>query len=492
MSTTETKQEKATEELKKAIEGLPEKTIEESTKEPIKNSKKIILGIIISFCILLAIYFGITKYFTNHFYFGSEINSINVSGKTAEEAKIAVEAKLQNYTLNLKERGGKSEQIKAGDVGLKCNPDQDFNKLKDTQDPYKWFLTPFNTKSYKMTIGLSYNNNRLKEKVDKLSGISSDSIVEPKNPSFQFENNKYVIINEVLGNKVNKDTLFSNVVNSMLNGKTEINLESAGCYINPQYTSKSNKTLEVQDILNKYVSSKITYNIRGSKETLDGSMINKWLKVDENLQITFDIKKIKSYFYTLSNTYDTVGKTRTFVTTSGSSINISGGDYGWSIDSNKEAQNLIKNIENGKTITKEPAYIQTSFVNSNSNNDIGTTYVEINLEMQHLWFYKNGSLVVQGDIVSGNVSSNHSTPTGIYSLKYKERDTKLKGQDYDSPVSFWMPFNEGIGIHDANWRDTFGGNIYQTQGSHGCINSPYDLASTIFNNIDQGTPIICY
>ena len=129
-----------------------------------------------------------------------------------------------------------------------------------------------------------------------------------------------------------------------------------------------------------------------------------------------------------------------------------GGDYGWSINRAKETKALIIAIKEGQTIAKEPAYIQTAL--SHGNNDIGNTYVEINLTKQHLWFYKNGALIAQGDIVTGNVSSNHKTPEGIYKLKYKQRDAVLRGSDYASPVTFWMPFNGGIGIHDASWRSS--------------------------------------
>ena len=100
--------------------------------------------------------------------------------------------------------------------------------------------------------------------------------------------------------------------------------------------------------------------------------------------------------------------------------------------------------------------------------------------------------MTHGPIVTGNVKAGNSTPSGIYILKYKQRDTILRGADYASPVTFWMPFNGGIGIHDASWRSTFGGDIYKTNGSHGCINCPYYLAKDIFNNISLGTPIICY
>ena len=114
------------------------------------------------------------------------------------------------------------------------------------------------------------------------------------------------------------------------------------------------------------------------------------------------------------------------------------------------------------------------------------------MKKQHLWFYKNGSLISQGDVVTGNVSANHTTPGGVYKLKYKEKNAVLRGPGYDAPVSFWMPFNGGIGIHDASWRSEFGGKIYKTGGSHGCINSPYYLAKAIFDNIEAGIPVVCF
>ena len=169
---------------------------------------------------------------------------------------------------------------------------------------------------------------------------------------------------------------------------------------------------------------------------------------------------------------------------------MSGGDYGWIVDKNAETEALMSDIENGQVTTKDLTYTQTA--TSHDANDIGNTYVEISLTTQHLWFYKNGSLVTQGDVVTGNVANNTATPTGVYYIKTKEKNATLKGEDYATPVNYWMPFNGGIGIHDALWRDKFGGTIYQTSGSHGCINSPMDLVTAIYNSIDAGTPVIVY
>ena len=451
---------------------------------------KIIMGIIISLCTLLVIYFGMALYFMNHFYFGSAINSINISGKTVNQVKEQIPSELKAYTLNLKARGGKIEQIKGNDIGLKYNSVGKVQELKDKQNSLEWISVFFNTKDYKMTEEISYDKELLKKIIDKISIFNNSNIIEPKNPDLKYTDNGYIIIAGVKGNKINKDVLYDKVGKAILNDESTIDLESINCYVNAQYTSDSPKIVDIKNMLNKYVYSKITYTFGERKEIIDGSIINKWINVDENFGVTFDEKKIKSYLIQLSNTYDTIGKTRDFLTTSGKTIKISGGDYGWSINSTKETQDLIINIKEGQNITREPAYIQTAL--AHNNNDVGNTYVEIDMSKQHLWFYKNGSLVVQGDVVTGNLSSKHSTPSGIYMLKYKQRNTSLKGQDYNAPVSYWMPFNGGIGIHDASWRSVFGGNIYKTNGSHGCINAPYYLAQAVFNNIKEGNPVICY
>ena len=127
-------------------------------------------------------------------------------------------------------------------------------------------------------------------------------------------------------------------------------------------------------------------------------------------------------------------------------------------------------------------------------NVSGDTFVEVDMSKQYLWFYKDGYIVAEGNVVSGNLSENGcATPAGVYSLNNKQRDTNLVGPNYVSPVSFWMPFiKNSIGLHDASWRNEFGGEIYKTSGSHGCVNLPYSLAQSIYSNISVGTPVVCY
>lgn len=455
-----------------------------------KEKNKIVIRIIISISTVLFIYFGLSNYLINHFYFGSTINGINVSGKTVDEVEEEMIYKVQWYKLELQERGGNKEQITASDIGLIYKLEGKIKELKDKQNFSPWIISLPYEREYKIEETVTYDEKLLDDRLNKLSCFDSNNIIEPQNPRFEYKDNEYVILDEVYGNKVNKNILYESVINAIIKEEKTIDFEASNCYENPQYNSNSQEVINTKDILNKYINSQITYTFGDNTEVLDGSIINKWLKINESLEITFDEKEIICYLNKLSDTYDTVGKSREFITSLGTTINIGGGDYGWIINKNEEIQNLIKTIKEGAKITREPIYVQAA--QSRVNNDIGNTYIEINLKRQHLWFYKNGVLLVDGDVVTGNESNNHSTPTGIYKLKYKQKDATLKGADYSTHVNFWMPFNMGIGLHDASWRSTFGGNIYMTNGSHGCVNAPYNLAKTIFNNVQGGSPVICY
>ncbi len=132
-------------------------------------------------------------------------------------------------------------------------------------------------------------------------------------------------------------------------------------------------------------------------------------------------------------------------------------------------------------------------------NDVGSTYAEVDLSNQMMYFVQNGQVVLQSGIVTGNPNKGNGTPQGVYSLAYKALDQVLRGTkkpdgtyEYETPVKFWMPFNGGIGFHDATWQSSFGGSRYQTNGSHGCVNLPYDVAAQLYNLITAGTPVVCH
>ena len=186
-----------------------------------------------------------------------------------------------------------------------------------------------------------------------------------------------------------------------------------------------------------------------------------------------------------------------FKSTARGKVNVYGGNYGYLINQKSEVKQLTKDLKSGKDVTREPVYAQKG-AGRNGNDDISDTYVEVDLTKQHMWYYKNGRLIVDAPFVSGCIKEKTGTIVGTYSLQYKERNATLRGgdeeegTDYESKVSFWMPFFNGYGLHDATWRDEFGGTIYKTNGSHGCINLPYSKAEILFNNISAGCTIVVF
>ena len=233
----------------------------------------------------------------------------------------------------------------------------------------------------------------------------------------------------------------------------------------------------------------ITYTFGDKTEVLNGETISQWLS-DDGSQVTISEEGAAEYVQTLATKYNTAYRAKSLKTSYGPTVTISRGNYGWRINQGEEKTALMAMIQAGKSGEREPVYSQKGA--SHGENDYGDTYVEINLTAQHLFFYKDGKLLVESDFVSGNSSRGWTTPPGAFPLTYKERNATLKGEGYRTPVSYWMPFNGGIGLHDANWRSEFGGTIYKTNGSHGCINLPPSVAKTIYENISQGDPVLCY
>ena len=113
-----------------------------------------------------------------------------------------------------------------------------------------------------------------------------------------------------------------------------------------------------------------------------------------------------------------------------------------------------------------------------------------------MWYYINGALFIESDVVTGDATLGRDTATGVFPLAFKESPATLRGGEgknkYTTKVQYWMPFYEGQGLHDAWWKTVFGGNEYMGNGSHGCVNLPSSVAEAVYHNIEPGTAIIIY
>ena len=446
-------------------------------------------NVIILISSILLMYLLISLYFSKHSFFNTVINGVDVSLKAHKDIKDIIRNHAKDYKLQLIERNGEIEEIIGGDIGIEYNEKNSIDKIYPGESSFKWIISLLKDQKYYVKDLFVYNKDNLKNKINGLNCLNTD-IIEPQNVSFKYVGGSYKVIEEVYGNKIIKDELYENIEKSILKGERKLDLNENHCYENPKYTLSSDKVMVTRNLLNQYVKAKITYKFGSEVEILDGNIISQWLSVDKNLEAVISEIATMKYVKELSKKYDTVGITRTFKTSMGEIVEVSGGLYGWQINSKAETEALLENIKLGNVFEKEPVYSRKALYRG--GNEIGNTYVEVNITRQHLWFYKNGKLITQGSVVTGNPNRGHSTVLGTYMLNYKQKGATLTGPGYEAPVTYWMPFFGNIGLHDASWRYSFGGEIYKRRGSHGCINAPIYLAKTIFENIEEGTPIICY
>lgn len=226
------------------------------------------------------------------------------------------------------------------------------------------------------------------------------------------------------------------------------------------------------------------------KEVLTSEDLAAWVLEEEH---TSDLSTdaLITYAQKLADKYDTQGHARKFMTSYGKEITLYKGNFGWKLDVEETAKAIKEASNYHRQRYVKPIWSHEG-VGFTRGDDIGDSYVEIDLVNQKVWLYKNGEQLLATECVSGTYGTDRQTPGGVYAVYYKQSPAVLRGADYESPVTYWMPFNGGIGLHDANWRSSFGGDIYRSNGSHGCINLPTDAAKLIYQTVSVGYPVVCY
>lgn len=455
-----------------------------------KIKKKILYVMVAVAAIIALVYLGLALFFTKHFYFNTFINGENYSADSANSAQNLVLDTSNHYTLTINGRDGLIDTVTSADIGLKLEFGEEFQNIIKTQDAFLWPVSLFKKSEYTVDTMVTYSQEAFDNKIDTLCFFEQENIRQPQNAYLSdYTEEGYQIIPEDKGTVPIRTKIYNAVKESVEILADSVDLDAKECYTNAEIVAEDRTLQKECDALNQLTGVKITYKFGEDTKVLDGSIIKDWLVTEEG-KLDIDPDLVREYVNALSRKYDTWGKKREFQTTGGETITISQGAYGWWMNRAGEAEALAELIRSGKSEERTPLYHAQAA--QYGENDIGDSYVEIDLTSQHLWVYNDGQLVEETDFVSGNVSRGYNTPVGVYGITYKERNTTLRGANYASKVSFWMPFNGNVGMHDASWRSSFGANIYLTNGSHGCVNLPSKKAEVIYGYVEQGEPVIVY
>lgn len=445
------------------------------------------LGMIL---LLAAGYAVMAFYFRDHYYWGTTINGVDCSCMTREEALDILQADTEQHVYTIKGPEGVIETIPAQDIEIVHSMDEDLDAVAERQKGYLWFQALWNEYEYHIQEDRQYDKDKLKELIEELECFDESTRIHPQDAyisEYLPEIKGYQIVEEVQGN-ILSDEAKRLIEQAAAEQRYYVDLDMESLYERPERTSEDEVLNALVDKLNHYTQTVVTYRFGDETEILDGDRIHEWLTVQDD-EVVLDQNQVAAYVSGLAAAHDTYYNNKRFVTTAGIERTLFS-RYGFLMDVERETQALLELLETGGEYSRTPLYNRKGA--NYSHNNIGDDYVEIDMTMQHLYLYVGGSCILESDIVSGCMSNGCTTPEGIYDVDYKTRDTVLRGPTWEDFVYFWMPFNSNIGMHDATWRDAFGGDIYLNDGSHGCINLPLESAQVIYDHVYAGMPVICY
>ncbi|MDO4634134.1 MAG: L,D-transpeptidase family protein [Eubacteriales bacterium] len=447
---------------------------------------------------LIGFYAAGVVYFQDRFLFHTRINGFDVSLQTVEEVEQRIASQIAEYQLTIEERGGQTEVITAADINYHYVSKGETQTFQRGQNLFLWPLSYWKDASFTFESSAQYDEAMLNSRMESLTVLDDAQTVAPEDAYIGYLDGSYQVIAEVEGNRPKKDLVTRLIHDSVDFGSNRLSLEEKSCYLSPEKRQNDAQLNATCKTLNKYIGSDITYLFGEKSEQLNKETLLNWVSYDVDGNVKLDEDQVYEFVYQLASTYDSVNRPREFTTHSGAVVSVEGGSYGWEIDQVETAADLKSMIYNGYQGTAYAIFTQTA--ESWYNSDLGNSFIEIDLASQHVWMYIDGEEVVSTDCVSGTATDpKRYTPSGTYTIYYKESPSVLKGEmksdgtpEYETKVEYWMPFNEGIGLHDASWRGAFGGSIYQTDGSHGCINLPASAAKEIYDRTYAGMPVIVY
>lgn len=441
--------------------------------------------------VLAVIYTGVAFYFGRHFYEDTVIYGIDCSQKTVEEVKDEVADKLGDYTLTLVERQNMQEQITAEQIGLRFADNNSIDRMLRAQRSYIWPVMILMERSELASVAFTYDQEKTRAALEGLKCFDEELSVKPQDAYIGNTEEGFEVVPEVMGTTLDKEKALEAVCAALDKGEQSVSFEENKCYLKPEVYQDNEELVSDTAAMNELVRAHITYDFGDREEVVDASVMRDWIVELADGTFVIDNVKVEEYVTGLAEKYDTFGMTRDFYTSYGTMVTLTGGDYGWTIDQDATTLELVKAINEGYQGEKEPEYIYTAM--SRAENDIGYTYVEICISQQRMLCYKDGVLIVDTPVVTGNPNKGNATPAGsVWAIDAKMRNYTLVGEGYRAPVDYWMPFNGNIGIHDLKTRAYFGGSIYLTNGSHGCVNTPYAQVAAIYDAVSVGTPVIVY
>lgn len=458
---------------------------ENMEKDNLQRKKELLKIIVLLMLILIDI--AMFRYLEDtHFLWNTIIDDVDCTFLTIDKAIEKINLKKEGEIVTFRFINGKTYEASAKELGIRADEAQivrifDYQH-KHPKESRKWDLDGF----------ILTDKEKLKSFFESIPELQEENMVEPQNAYIVWDETEFYIQEEVYGNVIHLEEAIQLSLEYIKNNEKQVNFSDI-TDVNPEILAEH--LVEERDELNSILNSSINFELsNGSIVTLDANIIKNWVYQDENGKFAFDIdNELPKFVEELATAVNEANSIMHFKATNLeglATVNVPQ-KVRAQLDIVNQTIEILELLGNPEPITKKPIYDRTLI------SDMLTSYIEIDLTRQHIWFYLNGELLLDTPCVTGCVRDGNETPPGVFFLLNKNRGVYLEGYNndgskYSSYVEYWMRFNQGIGMHDATWRNKFGGNIYISGGSHGCVNMPKAAAAQTYEYIDETMPIIVY
>lgn len=466
-----------------------------------KKKRGLTAGIIASVVLLgVGIYFGLAGYYAERFCYGTWINGIYCTGKTVEEVNTELVSAATYDIITVIDRNDRRYDILLEELEYNIDYTKALTEIKANQTWQKWVRYYFEEQTFQIMPEVSFSEEKLAQHLYCANFMKEEVLSVDNRAEIILTDKGYQLVDHTV-NQIVPEKVCQAVSDALCELKQSVDIANEkGCYYTMPATQETLDLYRLWNQIYAFQNFELTYILGDREEELHPGIVSQWIAVDEatgsfikdeNGELVLNEEKVMEYVTWLGETYDTVGKPREFMSTRGDLVTVEVSTYGNDIDEEKECELLIKDFTEGRSgLVREPVYAQRAW--SQGEDDIGGTYIEVDMTEQMLYYYVDREIVLETPVVTGNMRRGWDTPAVVCSIYGMARNRVLRGANYATFVYYWMPVYGNIGLHDATWRRSFGEDIYMTDGSHGCINMPKDMAAELYNMIELGTPVILF
>jgi len=456
-------------------------------------------------CVLLLAGGGslaLTLYYQGKFPVNTWINGIYCTGKTVEQVNEELVSLQPASTVCIVDAGRTEWKIDMGEADIRPDYTEALSSYREQNGMFSWWKYLWEPLAEELAVTeYVMDGEKLRAAFDALPFVEQERS-RPEGVYVYYREERYGL-QDGNAQRLNFGKAYAYLKDCLSGGVARMDLAEAGCYENLPDTAEDMKQRELWKKMGEFAdrAAGLTYDMGAELIPFTSDLVFRFLEkapedgiplLDESGKLMISETAVREWVEELASAYDTCDTERKFTSTRGDVVSVKYVTYGTKLDVEAEAAYLL-DILQADSVEEQvhiPAYLQQGYVRG--LDDIGGTYIEIDMTEQKMYYYVESELVLETDVVTGNTGRRMGTPEGIHFVYSKQEDRILSGPGYASFVKYWMPVKGNIGIHDASWRTSFGGTIYQANGSHGCINTPADAMAQLYEMADVGTPVIMF